>query len=427
MHDTHPVRVFALSATLALAGAAAVLGLPPLAGNPSLSGTAAAVPAAAAQPLVDQPLTAQDRLEPRPLPTVAEVLRVQQAAGLECALSAGNVPICLHGEDLPVAQHAGSSGGGATPTSGSVGCYGNGTDGPRVRAVYARPQSRPDRYAASLPSIRGWAAGVSRQFDSSAARTNGRRHVRFATTSGSGCTVTVLNVVLPDAAFRSFRETIDALEARGLDAPSSKYLVWADSTQLCGMATTYADDRPGLDNLNNGPLPSYARIDRGCWGQVEAHELVHMLGGVQTSARNATGGFHCSDGLEVMCYDDGSSRSAQRAVCGKETRGLLDCRNDDYFSTSAPAGSYLQTHWNTARSSFLAATLSGPAPAPSPTAARTSPAPSPSPSTTQSPIPVRVAELPRVVTPTLPPLPPLPLVVSPLPSTVPTVLTGALR
>ena len=426
MNTVHPLRALALSAGLAVAGAAAVVGLAPPAGTPTLTGTSATAVTSAATSATTAAagprVAAQGRVQPLPAPPVAEVLRVQQAGGLDCALSAGQVPICLHGEDLPGRDHAAGTSGGSTPTSGSIGCYGSGTDGPRVRAVYARPQSRPDRYAASLPSIRGWAAGVSRQFDSSAARTGGRRHVRFATTSGAGCTVTVLNVVLPDAAFRSFRDTIDALEARGLDSPSSKYLVWADITQLCGLATTYADDRPGPDNLNNGPLPSYARIDRGCWGKVEAHELVHMLGGVQTSARNSTGGFHCSDGLEVMCYDDGTSRSAQRSVCGTETRGLLDCRNDDYFSTSTPAGSYLQTHWNIARSAFLATTLSGATPSPAPTAARTSPAPSPSASPPASL--VRVPELPRTVVPSLPPLPSLP---PPSAPAVAALIAGALR
>lgn len=405
MSDSNPLRPLLLSLALTVAGATAVLGLPPLAGGPSLTSAipVAAAPSPAAAPAVEA-LTAQSRVQPSPLPAVAEVLREQQEAGLDCALSAGAVPICVHGEDLqPAQRHVAGATGGTTPTSGSVGCYGTGTDGPRVRAVYARPQSAPDRYTASLPSIRGWAAGVSRQFDTSAVRTNGRRHVRFATTAGSGCAVTVLNVVLPDAAFSTFRDTIDALEARGLDAPLSKYLVWADTSKVCGLATTYADDSPGLDNLNNGHLPSYARVDRGCWGKVEAHELVHMLGGVQTSARNATGGFHCSDGLEVMCYDDRTAGSSQKAVCAKDRAHLLDCRNNDYYSTAAPKGSYLQTHWNVARSSFLAATLSDPAPAP----ASSSPAPSqsPSPKATTSPQPRPALTVPNV--PAVPSLAPV--------------------
>ena len=377
MSEHDPLRPLLLSLAVAVMGGVAVLGLPPLAGSPSIA-AAAQVTAVAAEPLPPQARPAPAALSAGSVP---DVLREQRDAGLDCALSAGHTPVCVHGEDVaPSRRHVAGAAGGSTPTSGQIGCYGTGSDGPRVRAVYARPHGAPDRYAASVGSIRGWAAGVSRQFDVSAQRTGGRRHVRFATTAGSGCTVTVLNVVLPDGAFRSFRATIDALEARGLDAPSSKYLVWADTTGLCGVATTFADDRPGLENLNNGRVASYARIDRGCWGKVEAHELVHMLGGVQTSARNSTGGFHCNDGFDVMCYDDGTARSGQRSVCGRDGAVLLDCRNDDYFSTAAPARSYLQTHWNTARSSFLAATLSDAAPASSRPASPAPPASSPSPS-----------------------------------------------
>lgn len=384
MSEPSPFRPLLLSLTVALLGAVAVVGLPPLAGSPLVP--AAAVPAAAVDLL-------PDRSEPPPsapaVTALPDVLREQRSAGLDCALSQRGTPVCVHGHDRsPREQHVAGAAAGSTATGGQIGCYGTGSDGPRVQAVYARPQSGADRYATSVGSIRGWAAGISRQFDTSAQRTGGRRHVRFATTSGAGCTVTVLNIVLPDAAFRSFNATIDALEARGLDAPTSKYLVWADTSGVCGLATTFADDSAGLTNLNNGRVASYARVDRSCWGKVETHELVHMLGGVQTSARNSTGGFHCNDGLDVMCYDDGTARSGQKSVCGKEAAVLLDCRSDDYFSTSAPAGSYLRTHWNTASSSFLATSLTDPVPAsPTPTPATSAPpstAPSPSASPTRA-------------------------------------------
>lgn len=367
---TRPLRYLVLSSVTLLSGAVAVAGLVPVA---AVSELPSATPPAVA---VRVPVPVRQAA----VVPAAQVVRDQISLGMQCTLSRGDVPLCLHGEDAaPGSVEAASGASGTTGTSGAVGCYGNGTDGRRVRAVYARSQSSPDRYAESLASIRGWAAGVSAQFDESAARTGGRRHVRFATTPGPSCSVVVLSVTLPDAAFGSFKATVDALEQRGLSAPYSKYLVWADTDRVCGLATSFVDDSPGLENLNNGSLPSYARIDRRCWGKVETHELVHMLGGVQRSATNGTAGFHCSDGLDVMCYDDRTAGSTQRSVCGKERVRILDCRNDDYFSTAAPRGSYLQTHWNTARSSFLAATLSDPAAAPAP-GGSSSPSASPEPS-----------------------------------------------
>lgn len=311
------------------------------------------------------------------------VLSEQRAAGLECSTSSRGIPVCVHGDDTrppqPVAQAPISEAGTLefAEADSPLGCYGDGTSGPRIRAVYARPEGSTDRFAATAASVRSWAGALDAQFDRSAQRTGGRRHLRFATTAGPNCVLAVLNVVLPSKAFASFTDTIDALEARGLHADSSKYLVWADTTGLCGIGTTYSDDQPGLANLNNSERPSYARVDRSCWGKAEAHELVHMLGGVQRSAANSTGGFHCSDGIDVMCYDDRTARSTQRSVCAEDQQLRLDCRNDDYFSTAAPRGSYLQTHWNTARSSFLSPELTDPQ-QPQPTQPSSSPAPRPS-------------------------------------------------
>jgi hypothetical protein len=414
-----------LGLTTSVSGLAVVAVLLPLSGGPALEPALLTTPATPATALpTDDPAGSATTASPR----VAALLTSQLAAGLDCETTRGGLPLCVHGDDTAphdssdvTAASDGSTAGGGS--GGQIGCYGDGTSGPRVRAVYARPEGAPNNYAATLPSIRSWAAGTSAQFDASAARTGGRRHVRFATTPGTSCSLTVLDVTLPKSAFSTFRATVEALEARGLKTAHSKYLVWADASGLCGMATSYDDDRPGLDNLNNGGLPSYARIDKRCWGQVETHELVHMLGGVQRSAPNATGGFHCNDGLDAMCYDDGTAGSAQRSVCGKDRAHVLDCRNDDYFSTAAPRGSYLQTHWNVARSSFLAATLGDPPPAAS---TAPSPAASPAPAATKAPVPAppapsttpkaaSPAPVPAVVVPALPVLPVLPTLAPALP------------
>lgn len=422
MSPLPPARRRALLAvTSTLSGLAVAAVLLPLAQAPAPAAEAApAVPVAKVRALSEVPSTPVS-------PPIASLLSTQLAAGLDCESTSSGLPLCVHGEDAEPHGDgsygvAGSSGSGSG-TSGQIGCYGDGTSGPRVRAVYARPESAPNNYAASVPSIRSWAAGISAQFDASAARTGGRRHVRFATTPGASCSLTVLDVALPSSAFRTFRATVEALEARGLSGANSKYLIWADTVGMCGMATTFDDDRPGLDNLNNGGLPSYARIDRRCWGKVEAHEVVHMLGGVQRSAPNSTGGFHCSDGLDTMCYDDGTARSTQRSVCSQERAQVLDCRNDDYFSTAAPRGSYLQTHWNTARSSFLAPALADapPATAPSPAASPTAsaePAPTKAPAPVPpapTPTPASSTPVPVITVPAVPVLPVLPTLVPALP------------
>jgi hypothetical protein len=166
----------------------------------------------------------------------------------------------------------------------------------------------------------------------------------------------------------SFGNTVSELAALGYASPSRKYLVWMDAPgPYCGIGETYLDDRDVLDNYNNGrsSVPGmFARVDAPCWGSsttpVEAHELVHTLGAVQSSAPHSTGRFpapaggHCTDESDVMCYDDdGKGAAAVTSVCPSSEERRLDCGDDDYFHTSPAPGSYLDTHWNTANSRFL--------------------------------------------------------------------------
>ena len=308
------------------------------------------------------------------------------AASLVCEVADG-LRLCTHGDDAHLAGATTARGGSDAPaastTSTRIGCY---RSGPRVQAVYARPVGAPDRYAELLPRFRGWAGAVEKAVDDSAHKTKGARHVRFASVpSGDTCTLAVRRVSLPVKAFATFAATVSALRDLGLDDVGEKYLVWADTNGLCGVASAYQDESPGADNLNNGRFPTYARVDRACWGRAEAHELMHMLGAVQRGAPHATQGMHCNDGSDVMCYDDGTRGSTQKQVCASSQARLLDCRGDDYFSTSPAAGSWLATHWNTASSAFLARGWTDPAP-PRPAAqadteapaARPSPSPSPS-------------------------------------------------
>ena len=144
--------------------------------------------------------------------------------------------------------------------------------------------------------------------------------------------------------------------------------MWVDATVYCGIAQVRTDDSAALTNLNN-TRSGYARVDSGCWGRSdhlsELHELFHTLGSVQPTAPHGTAGFHCIDEYDAMCYRDATSVTLTYP-CANANERLLDCGNDDYFHVNPPAGSYLDTHWNTADSAYLSsAPLSG---APAPTA-----------------------------------------------------------
>ncbi|MDQ4096950.1 MAG: DUF4214 domain-containing protein, partial [Actinomycetota bacterium] len=238
-------------------------------------------------------------------------------------------------------------------------CQGDGVSGPRVQLVYARPAGVADRYASLASSFQLWAAQVDDAFNQSAAETGGTRHVRYV--HDTTCAPTVLNVSLSASGDDNLTNTINELRAKGFSRSDRKYLVWMDSNVYCGIAQVYTDDRPGQDNPNNGraAVPGMvARIDAGCWGRsnglVEAHELVHTLGGVQPTAPHATANHHCTDDYDRMCYSDAPGVSVQVWCAATSHENRLDCNHDDYFSTAPPAGSYLATRWNTANSVFLA-------------------------------------------------------------------------
>jgi hypothetical protein len=256
----------------------------------------------------------------------------------------------------------------APASTGVVYCYGDGTTGDRVEAIYAHAADVSDRYAGVLTSLQQFAATVDGVFNESAAETGGVRHVRFVT--DSECNLVVHDETLSSTGDDSFDNTESELIAKGYSRPDRLYLVWVDAAVYCGIADFYRDDRNISSNVNTAG-PRMSRLDAGCWdGYSEAHELMHNLGGVQASAPHATGWAHCYDDADRMCYNDGSPYFANggtmQKVCPDPHEFLFDCGHDDYFSTDPAAGTYLATHWNPADSPFLETVDGIPPPHPPP-------------------------------------------------------------
>ncbi|HET7736192.1 MAG TPA: hypothetical protein VFK52_09480, partial [Nocardioidaceae bacterium] len=326
------------------------------------------------------------------LDTESPVFRAMPACGVqgELMLVAGDLPSCVHSDKPPAGvdvtepvstaeltqrEGAGPAAFDAAQDLGvpsvnvatnvadaAVPCDGDGTSGYRIQPMYVVEASKTNRYADLLASFRLWAAGTDDVVNRSAALTGGVRHLRYVTEAGAGgtCVAKVLNVTVPAGANASFGSTISAVQALGYTDPTRKYLMWTDATVLCGVANMYPNDADTQGNPNNGSYAQYARVDAGCWGwgdganqhSVEAHEILHTLGGVFSTAPHGTRNGHCYDESDTMCYADGGGFAMQQ-ICPTNREYFFDCNNDDYFSTYPDPGGYLDTHWNAADSRFL--------------------------------------------------------------------------
>jgi hypothetical protein len=290
---------------------------------------------------------------------------------------------CTHGPDPAPdgvdvrARKEFGNGAGAAPQAAvaaaqaGIPCYGTGSDGYRVQLVYVRLKGSVDRSATLFPNFVTWTATTNAVFRDSAVQTGGVRNVRFVT--DASCNLVIAKAEVTSTAMGNFSTYVSELKALGFNRADRKYMTWADANTYCGIGEIYIDDKPatapGLStsNYNNGhPQVNGAigRTDNGCWGlsqPVEAHELVHNLGGVQRTAPHATTNFHCTDESDRMCYVDAGG-VVMTQVCATGNERMLDCNHDDYFSTAPVGGSYLATHWNVANSAFLATSDPGTAP-----------------------------------------------------------------
>lgn len=277
----------------------------------------------------------------------------------------GAAAVCSHGPDpapegvdvtqrRTAAELAAATATTSTTTAASGGtvCDGDGVTGNRVQVLYVRAADVADRWADLAPLVPAWLASTESVYVDSAAETGGVRHLRWV--HDAACAPVVQQVQVSSTGDDTFSNTVSELKALGWSRTDRKYLLLVDANVYCGIGSVRGDDTAGSANANNTG-GSYARVDNGCWGQtnsVEAHELMHNLGGVQLSAPHTSGGWHCTDDNDRMCYADSTSVT-MTYVCDSSHERLFDCGHDDYFSTAPPTGSYLATHWNAADSAFL--------------------------------------------------------------------------
>lgn len=253
--------------------------------------------------------------------------------------------VLTHGPDaLPPADAGAASTGFASPVAPR--CVSDPTTEYHGHVIYARPIDRPDRYNTIAPQMRGWVAEVNGKLRQEAAEFGVVADYKFRCAGGQ---VEVANEVLliPSVA-DSFSTITTELQRNGYTNPKAKYWVWVDATELLvgGQGTIHNDHSPGEDNQNNqgGDFALTYGIGGFSGPFIMMHENGHNIGAVQLSSPNTSGGFHCNDGQDVMCYADGGAGSNYNPnVC---VALHYDCNHNDYFRPYAPAGTYLANYWN---------------------------------------------------------------------------------
>ncbi|GAB2855280.1 hypothetical protein GCM10027026_01170 [Myroides odoratimimus subsp. xuanwuensis] len=224
----------------------------------------------------------------------------------------------------------------------------------RVQALFAVEEGTKSRRAELMPKMLNDLANADDTFAASALKTGGGRRVRWV--HDRRCIPMMPEVTVPAGSFESgYVATATAVIEAGYDRPDRKYVIFTGAEAAC--AGNKAIDSSKHGNRNDGEMPAYALIDTTCFGEaadhvIVTHEIAHTLGAVQPDAPHASVAGHCTDEFDAMCYADADDVE-MREFCPEGEELLFDCNNDDYFNTRPPAGSYLATHWNMARSPFL--------------------------------------------------------------------------
>lgn len=236
------------------------------------------------------------------------------------------------------------------PPAHKLRCYQGGN---AFQVLYLYPATGKNRIAGMRPFIQSVMEDANGIMFSS---TGGKRQFRVFTTSGPDCKASVTPMAIPTSAV-SGADPMTALHrlfaARGWLHGDRKYVAFIDYNHICGVGDTAYSTVPGYRNPNNAG-PMLARIDLSCWqGHAVAHEMIHTLGAVLPGAPHGTRNGHCTDGHDIMCYQDGPNVQVRYPCSNINGEFRLDCHHDTYFALNPAKGSWLATHWNTARSSFL--------------------------------------------------------------------------
>ena len=311
-------------------------------------------------------------------PAAARTVSTGPCGDLHPIVASADTTVCTHGGDrAPTRTTREARRSAPASTVPPAPCTEDGVSGPRVRVLYGYPKGTSNRVTAFRPEIQQAVALADLNLDIATLTPPGK-HYRLYCRTDTAVSVTAvrLNPIGKDGAY-TFEDVMASLAnqvALGFGKTNYRgrrfvYATFVDHIGCCypygGQATLQFDDRPdptiNLNNQTSGGKYSMIRLGMGVDGdaQIFQHEVGHNLGAVQDSAPHTSGGGHCFDGYDIMCYPDGGPYFAGGGVmtypCPVQADGLptFDCGGDDYYNMTPAPGSYLESHWDLTNSRWL--------------------------------------------------------------------------
>ena len=283
-----------------------------------------------------------------------------QASGkLVVRLRSGHTMTVAPPDTIAALTTAGSaSPSGPAPASTSGTCVNPATHN-HVELYYAHFAGQADNYAAHVGDIQTMFNQVDSSYVDYDSRYYGGPDLHlYVECDGSG------NPIVHDVGLSTpigasdFSTIVSDMQVQGYNNSHAHYWVWTDgnpTSGYSGQSSVIGDDSPGASNAINSSdsySVNYGYAAGNSGASVFAHENGHAMGAVQLSAPDTTGAWHCTDGRDVMCYNDGGPASGAYTTgdCGDAPNGtaLLDCTRDNYFNPCPAPGSYLANHWDVA-------------------------------------------------------------------------------
>lgn len=260
-------------------------------------------------------------------------------------------------------------------------------DAPKFKFIYVHAMDRPNRFSEVANTMQKSIALMHSYLLQSSGETR-----TISVDLGTSCGplyADIASMTLPAGSINYFtsggagvdiNKAIDAVSVlSGAFSGTPRHYVFIldqfeDPGYISGGGEMMLDSSGGQANANNGPgAVAYVATPDGdvtTWvksklPEAMLHEMTHTMGGVQGNAPNATSAGHCTDGSDVMCYDDGSPEAAyyNPSVCSDGSipgiDAVYDCNKNDYFNPAPSPGSYLASKWNVYNSKYLVRCTSG--------------------------------------------------------------------